>query len=98
MALLFWLLLTWALGMDYWRSAGISRMDGVRNERTREIIEVETTIIKEIQRNQNFFKDFIVSFTSFIVSLFKLKSNILISLLFMFDISMKSWRFSGSNS
>ncbi|XP_044766420.1 uncharacterized protein LOC123322542 [Coccinella septempunctata] len=42
-----------ALEMDFWRrSAGKSKMDKVRNETIRNIMQVERTIIDEIQRRQ----------------------------------------------
>ena len=42
-----------ALEMDYWRrSAGKSRIERMTNDRIREIMKVETTIIEEIQRRQ----------------------------------------------
>lgn len=39
--------------MDFWRrAAGKSRMERIKNDRIREIMKVETTIIDEIQRRQ----------------------------------------------
>ncbi|XP_044755015.1 uncharacterized protein LOC123313968 [Coccinella septempunctata] len=42
-----------ALEMDFWRrSAGVSRIQRIRNERIREIMDAETTIIDDIKKAQ----------------------------------------------